>query len=178
MLDKDLARLYRVETGNLNKAVQRNMKRFPPDFMFQLTPEETRNLKHQIQSKGWGGNRRPPYAFTEQGVAMLSGVLSSDRAVQINVPIMRVFTEIRKMLFDNTELRLAIEEVRKKTDNNTKNIEVVFQYFDEMLEEKEKEKKKNSRANGNLSFKVKRKIGFRLPPVPKKGKTAKKPVKS
>lgn len=172
MLDKDLAQLYRVETGNLNKAVYRNIKRFPPDFMFQLTAEEARNLMFQIGISSWGGNRMLPHVFTEQGVAMLSGVLNSDRAVQVNIQIMRVFTEIRKMLFDNTELRLAIEEIRKKTENNTKNIEVVFQYFDEMLEEKEKVKKK--RARGTISVKVRRKIGFRLPATATKRKTTKK----
>ena len=137
MLDKDLAELYQVTTGNLNKAVQRNLKRFPKDFMFQLTPEEFKSLMFQNGISSWGGTRKLPYAFTEQGVAMLSGILNSDRAISVNIQIMRVFTRIRQMLIDNTELRLAIEEIKKKTDNNTKNIELVFQYLDELLEKKE-----------------------------------------
>lgn len=168
MIDKDLALLYAVQTKYLNRAVMRNIKRFPDDFMFQLTKQETENLRFQIGTSSWGGNRRFPYVFTEQGVAMLSGVLNSDRAIHVNIQIMRVFTEIRKMLYDNSELRVAIEEIRKKTENNTKNIEVVFQYFDEFLEEKEKQKKR--KARGTISVKVRRKIGFRLPPV----KTARK----
>lgn len=138
MLDKDLAELYDVTTGNLNKAVNRNTKRFPDDFMFQLTGEEFKNLIFQNGTSSWGGTRKAPYAFTEQGVAMLSGVLNSDRAISVNIQIMRIFTRIRQMLMDNTELRLAFEEIRKKTENNTKNIELVFQYLDELLEKQEK----------------------------------------
>ncbi len=137
MIDRDLAMLYNVATGNLNKAVQRNVKRFPEDFMFQLTAEEFKNLIFQNGTSSWGGTRKLPYVFTEQGVAMLSGVLSSDRAIAVNIQIMRIFTRIRQMLVDNTELRLAIEELRKNTDNNTKNIELVFQYLDELLDKKE-----------------------------------------
>ena len=88
MLDKDLAVLYGVTTGNLNKAVKRNIKRFPEDFMFQLTKQEFDNLLFQFGISSWGGIRTLPYAFTEQGVAMLSGVLSSDRAIQVNIQIM------------------------------------------------------------------------------------------
>lgn len=158
LIDKDLASLYAVETKTLNRAVQRNLKRFPGDFMFQLTPEETENLRHQIGTSSWGGNRRMPHVFTEQGVAMLSGVLNSDRAVMVNIQIMRVFTEVRKMLFDNTELRLAIEQIRKKTENNTKNIEVVFRYFDDFLATKEKEKRRAKKSP----------IGFKLPHATRK----------
>jgi hypothetical protein len=85
LLDKDLAELYKVTTGNLNKAVQRNLKRFPDDFMFQLTDNEFKNLMFQNGISSWGGTRKHPYAFTEQGVAMLSGVLNSDRAIQVNI---------------------------------------------------------------------------------------------
>lgn len=136
MLDKDLAELYQVTTGNLNKAVHRNLKRFPDDFMFKLKPNEFKNLIFQNGISSWGGTRKLPYAFTEQGVAMLSGILNSDRAISVNIQIMRVFSQIRKMLFDNTELRIAIEEIRKKSDNNSKNIELVFQYLDELLDRK------------------------------------------
>lgn len=91
-------------------------------------------------SNSWGGTRYLPMVFTEHGVLMLSSVLSSGQAIQVNIQIMRVFTQVRQLLFDNTELRLAIEETRKKTDNNVKNIEIVFQYLDELLERKEKPK--------------------------------------
>jgi hypothetical protein len=140
MLDKDLAELYEVTTGNLNKAVQRNIKRFPEDFMFQLNEEEFRNLIFQNGTSSWGGTRKLPYAFTEQGVAMLSGILNSDRAIAVNIQIMRIFTRIRQMLSDNTELRLEIEKIKNKLDNQDKNMEVVFQYLDELLEKKENPK--------------------------------------
>jgi hypothetical protein len=94
MLDKELADLYQVATGVLNQAVQRNIKRFPSDFMFQLTEQEWSNLKSQIVTSRWGGRRSLPYAFTEQGVAMLSGILNSDRAIAVNIQIMRIFIRI------------------------------------------------------------------------------------
>ena len=97
MLDKDLALLYGVTTGNLNKAVKRNIKRFPEDFMFQLSKQEFENLIFQFGTSSWGGTRNLPFAFTEQGVAMLSGVLNSDRAIQVNIQIMRIFTKLREM---------------------------------------------------------------------------------
>ena len=137
MLDRDLAELYQVTTSNLNKAVNRNIKRFPDDFMFKLSDEEFKNLIFQTGTSSWGGTRKLPYVFTEQGLTMLSGVLTSDRAINVNIQIMRIFTRIRQMLIDNTELRLAIEKLEKKTDNNTKNIEVVFQYIDELTDKKE-----------------------------------------
>lgn len=137
MLDRDLAELYEVTTGNLNKSVQRNIKRFPEDFMFQLNEEEFRNLIFQNGTSSWGGTRKLPYAFTEQGVAMLSGILNSDRAIAVNIQIMRIFTRMRQMLTDNTELRLEIEKIKNKLDSQDKNMEVVFQYLDELLEKKE-----------------------------------------
>lgn len=99
MLDRDLAELYEVTTGNLNKAVKRNMKRFPTDFMFQLTNEEWENLKFQIgiSRETWGGVRKLPYAFTEQGLAMLSGILNSDVAINVNISIMRAFVAMRRL---------------------------------------------------------------------------------
>lgn len=136
MLDEDLARLYNVTTGNLNKAVARNIKRFPDDFMFRLTEEEFKNLLFQNGIASWGGRRQSPNAFTEDGLAMLSGVLSSDRAIQVNIQIMRVFTRLRRMFIDNTELRLDIEKIKAKLDNQDKNMEIVFRYLDELLEQK------------------------------------------
>ena len=142
MLDKDLAHLYGVQTGNLNKAVKRNIKRFPEDFMFQLSKEEFENLKFQIGISSWGGTRRLPYAFTEQGVAMLSGILNSDQAINVNIQIMRIFTKIREMLTDNLSLKLDIEDIKKKLVNQDKNIELVFTYLDELIEKQDNPKPK------------------------------------
>ena len=122
MIDRDLAELYRVTTGNLNKSVQRNIKRFPSDFMFQLTKEEFDQLKtnliFQNGISNWGGTRKLPYAFTEQGLAMLSGILSSDTAIQVNINIMRAFVAVRRLISNppvdkNAELR---EEMKKLKD--------------------------------------------------------------
>jgi regulator of replication initiation timing len=129
-----LADLYKVTTGNLNKAVARNIKRFPKDFMFRLTDEEFKNLLFQNGIASWGGTRLAPNAFTEQGVAMLSGLSSSDRAIDVNIQIMRIFTRIRQMFIDNTELRLEIEKIKTKLDNQDKNMEIVFKYLDELID--------------------------------------------
>lgn len=150
MLDSDLAELYEVETRVLNQAVNRNEYRFPVEFMFQLNEKEWDNLKSQIVTSSWGGRRKLPRVFTEHGVLMLSSVLNSKRAIQINILIVKVFTRIRQMLTENTELRLAIEKLEKKTDNNTKNIEVVFQYLNELIEKKK----------DNIP---REKIGYKLP---------------
>ena len=141
MLDSDLAELYGVETKQLKRQVNRNIERFPTDFMFELTKQEAEISRCQFGTLKQGENiKYLPYVFTEHGVLMLSSVLNSPKAIQVNIQIMRIFTSIRKALTDNTELRLIIEELRKKTDNNTKNIEVVFQYFDELLDKKDKVK--------------------------------------
>lgn len=137
MLDKDLAQLYDVSTSNLNKAVKRNIKRFPHDFMFQLTPTEFENLKFQFGTSSWGGTRKLPFAFTEQGVAMLSGVLNSDRAIKVNIQIMRIFSKIREIFTDTLGIKLEIEEIKKKLMNQDKNIELVFSYLDELIEKQE-----------------------------------------
>lgn len=134
MLDKDLAELYNVTTGVLNQAVKRNIARFPDDFMFQVTKEEFDNLISQFGTSSWGGRRKLPYAFTEQGVAMLSGVLHSERAITVNIQIMRVFTKVREILTDNLSVRLEIEEIKKQLVNHDKNIELVFSYLDELIE--------------------------------------------
>ncbi len=155
MLDKDLAELYQVTTGNLNKSVNRNLKRFPDDFMFQMTETEFKNLMFQNGISSWGGTRKLPLVFTEQGVAMLSGILNSDRAISVNIQIMRIFTRVRQMLTDNTELRLDIEKIKKKLDNQDKNMEIVFRYLDELLEKKENPIKRA-------------RIGYKLPPKKQK----------
>jgi hypothetical protein len=130
--------LYQVETGRLNEQVKRNLKRFPEDFMFQLTQSEFENFdSRNLRLSSWGGTRKLPFVFTEQGVAMLSGILNSDRAIAVNIQIMRIFTRVRQMLTDNTELRLDIEKIKKKLDNQDKNMEIVFRYLDELLEKKE-----------------------------------------
>jgi hypothetical protein len=123
MLDRDLAELYGVETRTLNQAVQRNLNRFPSDFMFQLSKVELDNLKSQIVISNWGGTRKLPYAFTENGVAMLSSVLNSDRAVMVNIQIMRAFTRIRNLVTDYSELQRAIEyRAAKPTHFQTLNL--------------------------------------------------------
>src|SRR4051812_17765755 len=111
MLDSDLAARYRVITGNLNKAVKRKAERFPADFMFQLDAEEVENLKFRLGISSWGGRRRLPYAFTEQGVAMLSSVLNSERAVKVNIAIMRAFVKVRETLGTNRELARKFAEL-------------------------------------------------------------------
>ena len=145
MLDKDLAELYEIETKHLKRQVKRNSERFPIDFMFELTDLEYNSLRSQIGTLKRGEHSKfSSYVFTEHGVLMLSSVLNSPKAIQVNIQIMRIFTRIRQMLTDNTELRLFIEELRKKTDNNTKNIELVFQYLDELSEKKEKKPSQNT----------------------------------
>jgi hypothetical protein len=123
ILDQDLADLYEVETRVLVQAVKRNIDRFPPDFMFQLSEEEFSDLKSQIVTSSWGGRRTAPYAFTEQGVAMLSGVLRSPRAVQVNVEIMRAFVRLRRILTSHAELAGELKNLERKYDRQFK---VVF----------------------------------------------------
>ena len=138
MLDSDLAELYGVETRRLNEQVARNSDRFPEDFMFRLTGDDFESLMSQIATSkiGRGGRRKPPYAFTEHGVLMLSSVLNSPRAIQVNIQVMRIFTRFRKHVLDHNEFSAQLKEMNKQLNNNTQNIELVFQYLDE-LERKE-----------------------------------------
>jgi phage regulator Rha-like protein len=145
MLDRDLAELYGIETKVLKQSVRRNIARFPEDFMFELSKEEFDSLRSQIvtSKKGRGGTRYTPMAFAEQGVAMLSSVLNSPQAIQVNIQIIRIFTKLRQALLDNTEIRLDIEQIKnileshsKKLNNQDKNMEIVFQYLDELSEKK------------------------------------------
>jgi hypothetical protein len=140
MIDSDLSELYGVETRRLNEQVKRNIARFPEDFMFQLSDNEFNNLKSQIATSSWGGRRKPPYVFTEHGVLMLSSVLSSEKAIKVNIQIMRIFTKIRQLLTDNLKVRLDIEEIKKKLENHDKSIELVFSYLDELIEKQENPK--------------------------------------
>ena len=140
MLDRDLAELYGIENRRLNEQVKRNNSRFPEDFMFQLSELEFQNLKSQIATSSWGGTRKLPFVFTEHGVLMLSSVLNSDKAIQTNIQIMRIFTKVRQMLLDTTEMKLDIAHIQKKLENQGKNIELVFSYLDELIDKKEEEK--------------------------------------
>lgn len=141
MLDRDLAKLYGIETRVLKQAVKRNISRFPQDFMFELSKEEFQNLTSQIVTSSWGGTRKLPSAFTEHGVLMLSSVLNSEKAIQTNIQIMRIFTKVRQMLLDTTEIKIDILQIQKKLENQDKNIELVFSYLDELTEKKEEEEK-------------------------------------
>jgi hypothetical protein len=139
MLDTDLANLYQIETRILKQAVRRNSDRFPDDFMFELTIKENQLLKTQLSNLSRGQHSKYlPYVFTEQGVAMLSSVINSESAIKVNIEIMRIFTRVRQMLADNTKLRLDIEKIKNKVDNQDKNIELVFRYLDELLEKQDK----------------------------------------
>ena len=141
MLDRDLALLYGVETKRLKEQVKRNISRFPEDFMFELTEFEYNSLRSQIATlkKSRGQHQKYlPFAFTEHGVLMLSSVLNSDKAIQTNIQIMRIFTKVRQMLLDTTEIRLDIAQMQKKLENHDKNIELVFSYLDELNEKEEK----------------------------------------
>ena len=139
MLDSDLADLYQVETKRLKEQVRRNITRFPASYMFELTEEESAFLRSQFATskKGRGGARYLPMVFTEHGVLQLSNVLTSERAEKVSFTIIDVFVKLRTMLLDNAELRLAFEEMKKDTANNTKNIELVFQYLQDLIEKKE-----------------------------------------
>ena len=143
MLDADLAALYGVETRALVQAVKRNLRRFPEDFMFHLSPDEAANLRSQIVISSWGGRRTPPYAFTEQGVAMLSSVLHSERAAQVNVEIMRTFVRLREILSSHADLARKLATLERKYDAQFKAV------FDAI------------RALMAAPANTKRKIGFR-----------------
>ncbi len=133
MLDKDLAEMYQVETRILNQAVKRNPDRFPEDFMFQLNETEFENLKSQIVISRWGGIRKSPFAFTEQGVAMLSSVLNSAVAIKVNIQIIRIFTRMREMLMTNKDILLKLEKMEKDVTENKEDIAVIFKALKQLL---------------------------------------------
>jgi phage regulator Rha-like protein len=166
MLDRDLASLYETETKALNLAVKRNIKRFPKDFMFQLTKEEFEDLRFQIEtteksdktlrlqietSKGRGGTRYLPYAFTEQGVAMLSGILNSDKAISMNIAIMRAFVEIRRTLLQQTDLKEQLRQIKEKLGDHDAQLNQIYDAMENLLDEKAAQKKWDDRER----------IGFR-----------------
>ncbi len=138
MVDQDLADLYSVPTKTLKQAVRRNIDRFPEDFMFELTKDEFDDLRSQIVTSSWGGTRYPPMAFTEQGIAMLSSVLNSKRAIQVNIQIMRAFTRLRQMLSTHKDLKKKIEAMEKKYDQQ---FQIVFEAIKQLLETDAKPRK-------------------------------------
>jgi hypothetical protein len=133
MLSTDLAALYGVAPKVLVQAVKRNLKRFPPDFMFQLSAEEFANLKSQIVTSSWGGLRTAPYAFTEQGVAMLSSVLRSDRAVEVNIAIMRAFVRLRELLGSHKELAAKLAALEPKFADHDGKIQAIFEAIRQLM---------------------------------------------
>ena len=142
MLDRDLAILYEIETKFLNLAVKRNLKRFPPDFMFQLTKEEFDSLRLQIAtSNRRGGNRYLPYAFTEQGVAMLSGIINSDKAISMNIAIMRAFVAVRQVLLQQTDLKTQLKEIKERIGEHDVQLNQIYEAMENLLDEKAAERK-------------------------------------
>ena len=133
MFDYDLAELYGVTTFNLNKAVKRNLNRFPSDFLFLLTRQEVKNLIFQNGISSWGGRRKLPYVFTEQGVAMLSSVINSKRAIQVNIAIMRAFVKLRELLLTHKELAVKIDELEKKYEGHEEAIQQIFEAIRQLL---------------------------------------------
>ena len=133
MLDEDLAELYQVETKRLNEQVRRNNDRFPDDFMFKLTKKEFENLKSQIATSSWGGLRKLPLAFTEQGVSMLSGVLNSETAIRVHIQIIRVFARMKELLFTHKDILLKLEKIEQKLTGHDDDIALIFQYLKQLL---------------------------------------------
>ena len=177
MLDFDLASLYEVETKVLNQAVKRNLKRFPEDFMFQLTSAEfeeiklqidannqgtssqivitgSPNLKSQIVTSSWGGTRKLPYAFTEQGVAMLSGVLKSDKAINMNIAIMRAFVDVRKILLKQNNLNEQLTEIKERIGEHDVQLNELYDAMENLIDEKIAQLKWNDRER--IGFKIKK----------------------
>jgi hypothetical protein len=145
MLDADLAQLYGVATSNLNKAVKRNMGRFPEDFFFQLTADEARALRFQTgmsKTGGRGGRRYLPYVFTEQGVAMLSSVLRSERAIEVNIAIMRTFVQLRKFLSANREMGQKLAQLERKIGAHDEQIRAIFNAIRQLMASPEPKKRK------------------------------------
>jgi hypothetical protein len=154
MLNRDLAELYGVDTRVLKQQVKRNLYRFPEDFMFELTKEEFENWRSQIviSNSDKMGLRYSPMAFTEHGVLMLSSVLNSKQAIRVNIRIMRIFSKVRQMLADTLGMKIEIEEIKQKLQNQDKNIELVFNYLDKLITKQE-----NHANRQPIEFKIKEK---------------------
>jgi hypothetical protein len=134
MLDQDLAEMYGVETKQLKRQVKRNMDRFPKDFMFELSEKEFENLRSQIGASRWGGTRFMPMAFTEQGVAMLSSILNSKTAIEVNIRIIRVFTKLREYALTHKDILIQLSKLEKEVKGNSKDIENIFIVLKELIE--------------------------------------------
>jgi len=141
MLDSDLAELYDVTVKRFNEQVKRNIKRFPEDFMFRLNKDELDNLRSQIATSSWGGRRYLPFAFTEQGVAMLSGILNSDRAVHVNIAIMRAFVKLRDILSTHKELADKLKQLEGSLEKHDEEIQVIFKAIRALMDPPENKKK-------------------------------------
>lgn len=152
MIDRDLAELYQVETKQLKRQVRRNIDRFPDDFIFEMNKEELKNLRSQIGTSSWGGARYMPMVFTEQGVAMLSSVLNSLSAIQVNIQIIRVFAKMRKLLETQKELIQKLEEIERKNIDHDDKILLIFEYLKQLEQSKQDESEYQNR----------KKIGFSL----------------
>jgi hypothetical protein len=142
ILDKDLAMLYDVQTRDLNKAVSRNKERFPKDFMFQLGRNELSNLMFHFGTSSWWGTRKLPYVFTEQGIAMLSSILRSDRAIQVNIMIMRTFVKLREIITTHTELAQRLKELELKMETQDEQITAIFEAINQLLAPPDNAKRK------------------------------------
>ena len=142
MLDSDLAKLYEVETKRINEQVKRNPNRFPEDFMFQLTENEWNNLRSQIATTNYSKRRNLPYAFTEHGILMLSSVLKSDKAVEVNIRIMRVYSKLKELLINHKDLLLKFEEMEKKLNTQDDRILEIFNYLKQFVKQNDKPREK------------------------------------
>jgi hypothetical protein len=151
MLDNDLAELYAVETRRLNEQVKRNIDRFPEDFMFQLDSAEFENLKSQFATSRWGGRRKLPYAFTEHGVLMLSSILSSERAIKVNIQIMRIYTRLRQMLLLHQDILIRLDQIEHKLAGHDDNILLIFEYLHQLEQSRQQQENQINR----------KRIGFR-----------------
>ena len=142
MIDQDLAGLYAVETKQLKRAVRRNLDRFPSDFMFELTREEYNSLRSQFGTSSWGGTRYLPMAFTEQGVAMLSSVLNSKRAIEMNIAIMRAFVQLRKTTSSQKQLDRKLQEIEARLEDHDESIDAIFEAIHQLMRPPEKKRRK------------------------------------
>jgi hypothetical protein len=148
MLDRDLAAMYGVETKQLKRQVKRNIERFPKDFMFELTKKEFENLRSQIDTSSWGGTRYMPMAFSEQGVAMLSSILNSKTAIEVNIRVIRVFTKLREYALTHKEILIQLAKLEKEVKGNSKDIENIFMVLKELIE-----KQSNPVPRNKIGFK-------------------------
>ena len=151
MMDNDLAELYSVETRRLNEQVRRNIDRFPEDFMFQLNKAEFDDLKSQFATSSWGGRRKLPYVFTEHGVLMLSSVLNSERAIKVNIQIMRIYIRLRQMLLLHKDILLKLDHIQHKLSDHDDKILLIFEYLRQLEQTRQQQQDQADR----------KRIGFR-----------------